>query len=156
MLKSIRTRLTLAFMALAIGPILVVGLVLSLKSFNALRDEAILHQKTEAQRIAVSVEDYIRELEHELMLTTQAHKFINLDLSEQQNILEELLAYENRFEELSLLNNTGKELIRCNRIRVVHEESLGAHGNDPLFQQTMTSGTNNFGPVYFTPRSPER
>ncbi|MCF6187939.1 MAG: hypothetical protein L3J49_10780 [Desulfobulbaceae bacterium] len=121
MFKSIRTRLTTAFLCLAILPILVVGSLLSYKSFTALKEAAVSHQNSEAARISIAVDDYIRGLEHILMLTSQAHKFMNLNRGEQEGVLEELLAYENRFQELSLIANNGMELIRVNRIEVVLE-----------------------------------
>ena len=135
--KSIRAQLTLAFISLAVTPILVVGLILSYKSFSALKEGAIAHQRVEAERVALAVEGYVRDLERVLELTSRAHSFMSLERIEQQKILEELLAYENRFQELTLVNNNGKELIRCNRIQVVFGKSLDDRSGDPVFQQAM-------------------
>ncbi len=155
MFKSIRTRLTLTFILLAIGPILVVGLVVSYRSVTALQAEAVTHQRVEAQRVRIVVEDYVRELERVLELTSRAHGFTDLRQSEQRTVLEELLAYENRFEELTLINTDGKELVRCNRIHVVFANDLRDRGKDPVFQQALTLGANCFGPVEFNPATGE-
>jgi len=147
--RSLRSRLTVAFFGLAVGPILVVGLVLSFKSINSLKNGAIIHQQIEAERISIAVEDYVRELERVLELTSKAHGFMSLLRSEQQTILEELIAYENRFEALTLVDSVGSELIRSNRIQVVTQAALVDRTNDPVFLQAVNLKKNYFSPVQF-------
>ncbi|SHO48636.1 ATP-binding protein [Desulfopila aestuarii] len=148
-LRSLRSRLTLAFIGLAVGPIVVVGLVLSFKSIHSLKNEAIAHQQIEAERIGIAVEDYVHELERVLELTSKAHGFLSLMGPEKENILEELIAYENRFEALTLVDSDGKELVHCNRIKVVSHSASVDHANDPAFQQVVKLKTNYFSPVQF-------
>jgi len=155
MFKSIRTRLTLAFIVLAIGPILVVGLVLSTKGFSALKEEAILHQQMKAERVRMALEAYVGELEREMVLTSQAHSFMSLDRLEQRTILQELLSFEDRLEELVLLSSTGQELTRVHRTKVILEKSLGNRADQPAFLQSMALKGNYFGPVIFDPKTGE-
>jgi PAS domain S-box-containing protein len=155
MFKSIRTRLKFAFIVIGIVPILVVALIISFKSVSFLNKEAYAHQLAEAERVSVAVNDYIMELQRVLELTGKAHSFLSLGRLEQRNILEELLAYENRFDELGLLNNDGKELIRCNRTQVVFNEALADRSGDPVFQKVMAMGDTYFSPVQFNSDSGE-
>jgi len=155
MFKSIRTRLIFAFSVMATLPIVVVGLILSYKSVTALKDEAISYQRAESERIGIAVEDYIQELERVLELTSKAHRFISLSKNRKKEILEELLAYENRFEQLTLIESSGKEIIRCNRIAVVLENALENHSDDPLFKQALILKANIFSPIQFDSKTGE-
>lgn len=147
--RSLRSRLTMAFVGLAIGPILVVGFVLTFKSISSLKNEAISYQQIEADRIGIAVGSYVRELERVLELTAKAHGFMSLPITDQQRILEELLAYENRFGSLTLIDIDGRELIRSNRIQVVSQLPLVDHSNDYVFQQAVHLKSNCFSPVLF-------
>jgi PAS domain S-box-containing protein len=155
MLKSIRTRLTLAFVCLAIVPLLVVGVVLSVKSYEALQQQALLEQQSHAQRISTSVETFVRELERELVLLSKVYGFSHAGGEDQKWILDELLSYENRFEELILIGVDGTELIRRHRTRIITEDSLASRLNDPAFAVPASTGRSYFGPVHFDPANGE-
>jgi len=155
MLKSIRTRLTLAFVSLAIVPLLVVGVVLSVKNYAALQQQALQEQQSHAQRISTTVEAFVRELERELVLLSKIYGFSRAGGEEQKWILDELLSYENRFEELILIEVDGTELIHRHRTRIIPEDSLTSRLNDPAFSGPTSTGRSYFGPVHFDPANGE-
>jgi hypothetical protein len=69
---SIRTRLTVAFISLAIGPLVLVGGVLAWLSFTTQRQQALYLQYEVARRVSGHVTAFFEELEDQLRLVGQA------------------------------------------------------------------------------------
>src|ERR1043165_1039561 len=68
---SIRVRLTIAFMGLAIGPLLLVGVVLAWRSYTLQQQQALYLQRQMAQRVATQVTAFFAELENELRVVSK-------------------------------------------------------------------------------------
>ena len=66
MRNSIRFRLTLTLIALAIGPLILVGWFLSQQSFDVEREQALTLQREIATRIAAQVSGFLRDRESEI------------------------------------------------------------------------------------------
>src|SRR5262245_48409115 len=115
MRNSIRTRLTVAFIALAIGPLLLVGIVLAWQGFTAQQQQALDLQRQVAQRVSTQVTAFLDGLENELHLTGQMQGLPKLDRNKQTSVLSELLSYHNDYEELVLLDDKGQEQVRLSR-----------------------------------------
>src|SRR4029450_3400452 len=115
MRRSIRVRLTVAFMGLAIGPLLLVGIVLAWQSYTLQQREALHIQGQVAQGIASQLTSFFTELENELRVVSKVQGLSKLDRDKQQSVLSELLLYQHVFEELRLLDSQGQERTRVSR-----------------------------------------
>jgi methyl-accepting chemotaxis protein len=115
MRRSIRTRLTFTFIALAVGPLLLVGAILGWRGYNVQREQAQLLQREMAAHIATQVTAFFGELEDELRVVSRVQGLPRLDRDRQHAILSELLAYQHAFEELTLLDSQGQEQTRVSR-----------------------------------------
>src|SRR5512136_1248472 len=122
---SIRKRLTLAFIGLAIGPLLLVGAILAWQSFITQEQQALNLQREVAQRVSSQVKAFLDGLENELRLVSQVQGLQKLDRDKQHNILAELLSYQDAFESLVLLDSQGQEQVRLARASVTPAEELG-------------------------------
>ena len=71
MRNSIRRRLILVFIGLAVGPLLVVGIVLAWQSFISLQQQSLILQQETAKRVNSQVVAFFQELENELRFTVQ-------------------------------------------------------------------------------------
>ena len=69
MRKSIRIRLSMAFIGLAIVPLLLVGTILAWRSFTIEQQQALTLQREVARRVAIEVTAFFEELENELTFT---------------------------------------------------------------------------------------
>jgi putative methionine-R-sulfoxide reductase with GAF domain len=116
MRNSIRKRLILVFIGLAIGPLLVVGAILAWQSFTSLERQALILQQETAKRVSSQVAGFFQELENELRFTIQTQGLGQLDQDHQRIVLSNLLAYQNTFDELHLLNSQGQEQAGVYRI----------------------------------------
>jgi methyl-accepting chemotaxis protein len=148
MRSSIRTRLTIAFVGLAVSPLLLVGVVLAWQSFTTQQQQAFNLQREVAQRVATQVTAFFEELENELGLTSQVQGLQGLDRDRQHSILTELLLYQDVFEALVLLDSEGQEQIHLSRTGLTSLD-LGDRAEADEFVVPQTSGQVYYSPVRF-------
>ncbi len=137
MRNSIRNRLTWAFIGLAIGPLLLLGIILVIQSFATQREQAYNLQSVVAQRVSTQVTAFFTEIEDQLRIVSKTQGLQDLDGDKQRSILAELLSYQDVFENLALLDRRGQE-----RVHLGGEflENMGldyAFGNKYILQNTM-------------------
>lgn len=147
MRSSIRTRLTVAFIALAIGPLVLVGVILAWQSFATQQRQALNLQRKMAQQISGQMTSFFNQVEDELRLTGQVQGLLALDRNQQYVILSKLLAHRDVFEELVLLDSQGQEQIRLSRYSVI--TTLSDRSQAPEFVSPQTNGQTYYGPVRF-------
>ena len=107
MKKSIRKRLTIAFIGLAVGPLLLVGAIFAWQSFRILQHQALNHQQEISRRVSNQVAAFFKEIERELRVVGQVQGLGKLDRNQQNRTLSGLLSFHNVFDELVLLDNKG-------------------------------------------------
>ena len=148
MRSSIRTRLTIAFISLAIGPLLLVGIILAWQSFTTQQQQALNLQREVAQRVSTQVTAFFEERENEVRLVSQVQGLQDLDRDRQHNVLSELLLYEDLFEALVLLDSQGQEQIYLSRLGLAPTD-LGDRAEADEFVIPQTSGQVYYSPVRF-------
>ena len=84
---SIRARLILVFIGLAIGPLLVVGIIFAWQSFTILEQQALTLQQEAAKRVTSQVAAFFQKMENELRFTIQTQRLLGLDQDRQRNVL---------------------------------------------------------------------
>ena len=146
---SIRKRLTLAFVGLAIGPLLLVGIILAWQSFITQEQQALNLQREVAQHVSSQVKTFLDGLENELRLVNQVQGLQKLDQEGQRDVLGKLLAYQDAFESLDLLDSRGQEQVRLARANVIPTEELGNRAQADEFVIPQTRGQTYYSPVHF-------
>lgn len=147
---SIQQRLSRAFVGLALMPLLLGGIFVSLLSFYLQTQQAIQFQEKVAEHTALTVETFFARLEDELLLTAKTININKLSSQEQQNILYRLLSYQDVFEELILLNSEGQEIHHVSRLQVYTETDLHSHAKDEFFVEPTTNLETYYSPVRFS------
>ena len=147
MRKSIRGRLFTVIIGLAVGPLLVVGVILAWQSFISLQQQALILQREMAERVSTQVVAFFQELENELNFTIKSEGAGKL-VQDPKGALSDLLAYQPAFDELHLLNQSGQEQIGVYRL------SLGATAPVDLssadeFVIPKTTGQTYYGPIFY-------
>jgi PAS domain S-box-containing protein len=144
---SIRKRLTLAFISLAMGPLLLVGVILAWQSYTTQKQQALNLQHEVARRVSTEVRAFLDGLESELRLVSQVQELQKLDREGQRHILAGLLTHQDALESLVLLDNQGQEKVHIARSSVV--PPLGNRTGTDEFVVPRTSGLAYYSPVYF-------
>jgi methyl-accepting chemotaxis protein len=146
---SIRTRLTLIFASLAIGPLLLVGTLLGWQSYQVQREQAIELQQEVAQWASVQAVAFLDELESELHVTAQVQDLMQMDRARQQVVLSRLQSHKDAFEELALVDSEGQELARVSQKAMITEAELRDLSQTGQYLIPMESGETYYGLVRF-------
>src|SRR5262249_37958850 len=105
MRHSIRTRLVVTFIGLAVGPPLLVGIILAYQSYTVQQQQAIALQRQIASQKASQVTDLIQGLENEMEIVVTVQGLRVMPLEEQKSVLYGLLRYRTGFDNIFLLNS---------------------------------------------------
>jgi PAS domain S-box-containing protein len=154
MRNSIRTRLTIAFIGVATGPLLLVGIVLAWQSFAVQRQQALSSQRQVAQRVAIQVTAFFQKLEDELRLVSQVQGLHGLDRDQQRALLSRQLAYQDVFEELVLLDSQGQEQIVLSRLGLT-PTTLNSRASADEFVIPQTTNQAYYSPIHLDQTSGE-
>jgi two-component system cell cycle sensor histidine kinase/response regulator CckA len=147
MRNSIRIRLTVAFIGLAIGPLLLVGVILARQSFTTQEQQALNLQREVARRVVTEVTAFFEERENELRLVSKAQVWPGLGQNKHYHILT-LLMSQDIFEGLVLLDSQGQEQIHLSRLAHFSTD-LGHHTEADEFVIPQTSGQVYYSPIRF-------
>ena len=150
MIHSIRVRLTLIFISLAVLPLLSLGFLLTWQSFQAEKQHVIDMLQGTARRVGGEVSSYIYDIASNIDIIVHVRGLSNISIKEKTEVLEELLSYHNEFDDLALLDSTGQEIVRVNRVILSENMPLTNRSLDNAFLAPSTSGKTYFGPVFFS------
>ncbi len=149
MRHSLRTRITLSLITLAVGPLLVIGLVSVIAIFLGQQTGALTLQSEVVQGVSVQVSALIRDRENELRLLHEVVGLQQMDREAQAELLSSLLNYEELFNEVALLDSGGQEILRFSRPEAVTDDTLHDRSKAEEFLQPVASRTVYYGPVEF-------
>jgi GAF domain-containing protein/HAMP domain-containing protein len=153
MWNSLRVRLTIIFVGLAVGPLLLVGVILAQRSFTVEREQALDLQHQVARRVSTEVEAFLQEVEGDLrVIGGEIRGLERPDRARQVSLLLGVFnsgPYRNVYEELTLLDDQGQEQIRLSRTEIVAADELGDRSGTDEFKQAKANGATYFSPVRF-------
>ena len=149
MFSSLRNRLTLIFIGLAVIPLVVTSAFIGLRSFGALGQEAVAAQRNKAELVSTEVQSFILQRESELDVLTTVRGLSGLDREEQRTLLNSLLSHEQTYQELALLDSSGQETVRVSRSSIFAETDLLNRSQEDYFAKPMASGEPYFSPVRY-------
>lgn len=157
MWNTLRTRLTVILIGLAIGPLLVAGIVLTLRSFTLEQERASTLQSQVAQNVATEVEAYFQGIVTDLNnIGNEIRNLENPDRPQQLSIMLSALnsgPYKNVYEELTLLDSQGQEQVRLSRSEIVPSAELINRSASDEFTQSKSSRELYISPVFFEEKS---
>jgi signal transduction histidine kinase len=147
MFNSLRNRLSLFFISLAIIPVITVSVILAQRSFTTLEKQALDSQRQTADGLGTEIDTFVREREDELRLVSDVNALATLDTRDQRVVLNNLLAHQQLYLELALLDSQGQEQIRLSRLQVFGQNDLVSRAPNPEFVEAM-QGNDYFSPIY--------
>jgi len=148
MSKSIRRRLSVAFLALAIVPCVLVGLGLGWRNYAVQEQQALQLQGEMTRRVAAEVRGFFHQIESEMRLAAKSRARLSTDPERQQVVLASLIAHQRAFEELTLLGRDGRQLAHVLRSQVASAEVLD-HSQSTAFTIPLTQGRAHYGRIRF-------
>ncbi len=155
MLYSIRARLTIVFLGLAGGPLLMVGLLLTSNTYNVQTQEAITLQREMATHLSSRVQTLILNLESELYMLVRIEDLLKLEPERQKLILSIFQSQYSAIDNLSLLDADGRVLSYHSRLELNQDLLTQSQKESESFRVPMSQGVTYFGPVRFDELSGE-
>ncbi len=155
MRRSLRTRLTILFLVIAIVPLLMVAYFGIQLSINVQSAQSIAQQNEIAKGVAISVFEYIQGAESQLRQLVEVRNIQELPQSEISNTLLNMLSFSAVYNELTLTDQNGREIAKVSRDTVLEQEELGTLVGRPEFEQPMSTSQTYFGDVTFDTQTGE-
>jgi GAF domain-containing protein len=155
MWNSLRVRLTIIFIGLAIGPLLLVGAIMAQRAYTIERDQALALQNQVAQNAALQVDGYFQGIVSNL--NGIGDQIRGLKQPDQSQLLSTLLTalttgpYQNVYDELALLNAQGQEEVRVSHRVIVPMAELRSQAGVDEFERPKSTHGTYFSPVSFDP-----
>ncbi|MFQ5433546.1 MAG: PAS domain S-box protein [Anaerolineae bacterium] len=146
---SIRNRLTAAFIGLAIGPLIIVGILLGWRSYTQQKDHAFRLQQQVARSVSAEIATFFREIEGELDTMVQVQSIDSLTESQLDSILSQLPVINKAFESIHLLDRNGLERLHISRIGITAVEPEGDWSTNPVFTVAAATGDTYYSPISF-------
>ncbi len=147
MRRSIRTRLLITFIVLAAVPLLVVGTLLAYQAYTTQQAEALHNQAQEAAQVSTQVSAFFSELESQLNMVIHVRGINDLNAEQQASLLTEMLSQQSSFDNLAMIDQTGKETVRVSRVGKVSQENLVDRSKSAEFLTPFSDGKTFYGPV---------
>jgi PAS domain S-box-containing protein len=154
MRRSIRKRLTLAFIGFAISPLLLAGVILAWQSYTTQRQQALNLQRQVAQRVAVQVEAFFQRQESELGLISRMQDLHRMAPDGRRLILSQQLSNQGIFEELILLDSQGQEQEDLTRLGLT-SSTLGSRASADEFIIPQATSQVYYSPLHIDKTSGE-
>jgi signal transduction histidine kinase len=148
MFNSLRNRLSIFFISLAIIPVITVSAILAVRSFTTLEQQALDSQRQIAQSLGTEITAFVQARENELRLVSDVNALSTLDTRDQRAVLNGLLAHQQLYLELALLDAQGQERIRLSRLGVVSDEDLTSRAESQEFLTPMSQRQSYYSPIY--------
>src|SRR3990172_6297730 len=153
MFNSLRARFTIILIGLAIGPLIITGLILVQRSLATERARAYNLQSQVAQNIATAIEAYIQGRVADLTtLGNDIRQLSEPDRAQQLSLMLSMLSSgpnQDAYEELILLDENGRERVRLSSQEIVPSTELGNRSGAEEYQIPSSTKNTYFSPVRF-------
>jgi signal transduction histidine kinase len=143
MKKSIRRQLIVAFMGLAIAPLIVLGGIFSWMNYDTVKDEVLKLQSEMAREPRIRLETTLENASSQLRLAADMYFLDSRDQDIARSFLKMLMAKE-PYEKILLVDHEGKPRISLSRLELSMDSDADYSGDEAFI---ATQGENE---VYFS------
>ncbi|HEX3049876.1 MAG TPA: GAF domain-containing protein, partial [Aggregatilineaceae bacterium] len=144
-MNSLRTRIALILIALAVIPLLLVGGLLTWRIYTVQENQSIDLERAVAQRVSSVTDEFIRGRNEELTLVGQVHGLGSMSQTEQSQTLANLLSQTDVYTRLILIDAQGNILAYQSQYEIVGPNQVMTN-TDPV-QVPLTTGETYYSPV---------
>ncbi len=149
MFSSLRVRLTVVFVLLAVVPLIVTITIVALQSFGTLQDESIRLQQLAARSVLAEIDAELRQSENELRFLAEVRALAALPLDEQRLQLQSLFTQRREYNEITLLDAEGREIVRFSRLASIVDADLTTRADEPEYASVINTGNIYYSTVEF-------
>ncbi len=147
MQKSLRTRLTIIFLAISTVPLLLGALIRIRQDAVSQIRLATSRQDEISRRIADQAENYINDAKDDLRVLIDVLSIQDMGREEQTRMLNNMLSFSSVYSEISLVDSSGTEIIKVSRDEIILDSDLQNIKNNPVFSDPVQTGEDYYGGV---------
>jgi PAS domain S-box-containing protein len=118
---SLRTRLTAAFIGLALVPLLVAGTLLAWRSYHVQVTDNYVRQTQVAQRVATQAQAFLQYFERGVADMLRVSAFAGLDNQSRYEVMQRILGERQYYREALFFDNQGQPLIHLSNVGLIQE-----------------------------------
>ncbi|KIL99879.1 diguanylate cyclase/phosphodiesterase (GGDEF & EAL domains) with PAS/PAC sensor(s) [Paramagnetospirillum magnetotacticum MS-1] len=144
---SLHRKLVLAFLVLALGPLVVAGLALSVGAYRLQDRQTEAIQRQVGHSIISEFRHYLGNLILELEEPLRRQGMGRRDAASRQSLADGLIAFEPMFIEVALLDAQGAVLTRASRYEPVIAQGVAGLGHLPEVAAAMIDGATAIGDI---------
>ena len=158
--NSIRRRVGTVFLLLGIGPLVLMGAIITAWIWHVELDQAVELQDEIAQRVLARLDALGHEVEARLLLVPKVANLERMDHEDLRETLSKVMSQRDIhsqpiFDEIALLDTAGVETVRVSRTMVVLPSEYVSRVGSQEFQVPSIQGKVHYGPVRFDERTGE-
>ncbi len=131
-------------------PLILSAIAVSYRSFSTQAPLALETQSQIAKRVAEQTKNFISERERDLYTLVDVGDFEKLNREDQTTLLRNLIATQDVYDELVLVNQSGNEIVHVSRLDVVTLEDFASHEGKEEFEIPKQTGKTYFGTISFS------
>lgn len=147
--NSLRSRITTIVIGLAIGPVMIVGIVIGLRSFASLEHQSLTLHRQVAESVGSKLKALVDQRVNELQLLNDLYRLGRQPPDTQRAILSTLLFQQHAYQELMVLDAQGRVSIRLSRSDVMVDQHVGRWSGRTEFRLAVTQWETVFSSVRF-------
>jgi HAMP domain-containing protein len=152
---GLQAKLIVSALLVTILPLIIVSTIVSYQTYNSQRSQALDRQSLLAKRVAEEVEFFILERVNELRTLIEVRSIEQLPQDEQRDLLSSLLASQDVYDELVLVDENGQEQIFISRLGGILSADLQNRAGQPEFERPSETADTYFSPVGYDEASGE-
>lgn len=156
MRRSIRTSLLALFLALSLLPLLFIGGFLTWQGFTHEQQHLLTLEHEVGTRAATQLTTFLENAEQELRTVIQTVNVQSREREGKESALAAAIFYRNTFDELILVDQEGREVVRISRLGIVPADRLGSRAGSVEFQEPIRNNRTYYGQVHFSSLSREQ
>src|SRR4026209_629626 len=132
---SIRRRMFFLLVGMSFGSVLIVNLIWLPSAIREIKDEQLELRRVSIQLVRERVQQELEGIEGDLRVTALRMRayFLDRDREQLSRIAQQLLQSEPEIEEVAILNDDGKELVKRSRKSAITDGDLVDRAATPLF-----------------------
>lgn len=148
-MNSLRVRLTLVYLGLAVIPLMIVVVVVGALNVRTLSQQSVTLQQAIADRVAGELASFIDARFNELRMLRRVSGLVGLDEHGQKMALAKLLGHERLYQEVMLVEPLGRRRVHLSRTEVVAIARGASRAGGEALGAALDGRREYFGKIRF-------
>ena len=154
-MRSLYSILVRSYMVLALGPLILLGIMLTLWIASRQIEASYLQEQTTAKHVASALRQHFSVLEDKLYGLNQYRNFAALSNQEMRNVAQEMIARTSSIYSIIILDANGRVKSRVSSSMVYDGSEPLDSTDSELFKRIVKNRQVNYGPVHDYSKSGE-